>query len=440
MIDEPTRREERSVQSGRRLRALWDGGSLLLPLPVTGSLSVGRGEGNPIQIPLASISRSHCILHLGDTIEVEDTGSSNGTELGGRRLLPRVRQTFPPGVALGVGGAILMVEIDSAENAAGVSAVDDAMVCVPGSAFANAIALADRLARGALAVLIVGETGVGKELIAERLRNGSQVAKGPFIRMNAAALPESLAESELFGHEKGAFTGATQARPGLLQLAHGGTLYLDELGELPLSLQPKLLRAVEAQEVTRVGSHTSHKISVRFISATNRHLPTEIAAGRFRADLYHRLAAATVEIPPLRARREEIEPLARQFLRLAAAGPLSWSEAALSALRTYDFPGNVRELRNIVERAILLNAGSSIEVSSLGLPSTVGGETPSSAHGPPSAAGGTDLRSQLGREEKARIEAALERCAGNQTHAAQALGISRSTLLRRMQQHDIRRE
>ncbi len=446
MREEPTRRES-VLQAERSLRVLWDGGSMFLPLPEAGVISVGRGAASVVRLPLDSVSRTHCLLHVGDSVDVEDVGSSNGTTLGGRRMASGERAPFPAGVALGVGGAVLVLEesthgtLDASLPSGGSE--DASPVCVAGSAFERALTRAEQLAVGMLSVLITGETGVGKEFVAERIRSRSQVAHGPFVRVNAAALPETLAESELFGHEKGAFTGATQSRPGLIELADGGTLYLDEIGELSLSLQPKLLRAVEAQEVTRVGARTGKKVRVRFISATNRNLPNEIAAGRFRADLYHRLSAATVVIPPLRERREEIAALALRFLSQAQPASVSFSSEALQALTAYAFPGNVRELRNIVERAVLLSSGSEIGASALGIDalqepgvSAAAGVLPRAALDSPQT---TDLRSGLAQEEHHRIETALERAGRNQTHAAEALGISRSTLLRRMRQYDIRR-
>jgi hypothetical protein len=224
--------------------------------------------------------------------------------------------------------------------------------------------LAERAAAGTINVLIVGETGVGKEVLAERVHKMSARDGKPFVCLNCASLSEHLLESELFGHERGAFTGASEAKPGLLETAPGGTLFLDEIGEMPLLLQAKVLRVLETRLVTRVGGLKPKAIAVRFVAATNRNLEEEVAAGRFRRDLYFRLNGMTLHIPPLRARRGEIAPLANVFLEHYAA-PLGHGAPALSLeakdmLEGYVWPGNVRELRNMMERAVLLCAGSEI--------------------------------------------------------------------------------
>lgn len=208
-----------------------------------------------------------------------------------------------------------------------------------------------------LPVLILGPTGTGKELVARRLHALSARSRQPLVQVNCAALPESIAESELFGHEKGAFTGAVAFRAGKFELADGGTLFLDEVGELPLSIQPKLLRVLQAGEIQRVGQDRVHKVNVRILAATNRNLAEEVRAGRFRADLYHRLSVYPILVPALCDRRPDIPLLAQHFLErsqlklgIRTAG---WSATAISALETYDWPGNVRELEHVVMRALL---------------------------------------------------------------------------------------
>jgi DNA-binding NtrC family response regulator len=243
-----------------------------------------------------------------------------------------------------------------------------------------------------------------------------------------------LLESELFGHERGAFTGAVQAKPGLLESASGGTAFLDEIGELPASLQVKLLRVVEERKVRRVGAIEPIDIDVRFVAATNRDLEAEVAAGNFRQDLYYRLAGASVHIPPLRERRAEIEPLAETFLEGAAA-ELGRPSPALSPsarrwLRRHDWPGNVRELRNVIERAVLLAEGDSIELSHL--PSAeVAAETPQTMQ--------AEIQQEVSAIEKQRILEALEACAGNQTRAAKMLGMSRRAFINRLDAYGIPR-
>jgi DNA-binding NtrC family response regulator len=316
--------------------------------------------------------------------------------------------------------------------------------------------LIERVAGGVINVLIVGETGVGKEVIARTIHEKSPRAKARMVAINCAALSETLLESELFGYEKGAFTGAMQPKMGLLEAAEGGTVFLDEAGEMPLALQAKLLRVLDQREVFRVGSVVPRPLDVRFIAATNRDLAGEIARGRFRQDLFFRLNGITLAVPPLRERIEEIVPLARLFAEKAARhagkedGP-EISGEALSLLRAYAWPGNVRELRNVMERAVLLCAGEEIR------PEHLPGEKmvpllavrPSA---PPQAISVREMpadepptqqriqaRSLTPTTERDRIRAALEECAGNQTHAARLLGISRSTLIARIQQHEIPR-
>ena len=222
-----------------------------------------------------------------------------------------------------------------------------------------------RVARSRTSVLIEGETGVGKERLARALHADGPRSTSPFVAVNCGALPESLLESELFGHEKGAFTGATRSRRGCFELADGGTLFLDEVGEIPFHLQVKLLRALQEREIQRVGGEQAFSVDVRVIAATNRDLQAEIAAGRFRRDLFYRLNVVTLLIPPLRARVEDIPDLVRSYVDHLATQIGSDVEAidpaALEALSAYDWPGNIRELINVIERSLLLCEGTTIE-------------------------------------------------------------------------------
>jgi DNA-binding NtrC family response regulator len=320
----------------------------------------------------------------------------------------------------------------------------------------------ERIASSTITVLILGETGVGKEVLAERLHCASPRAHKPFLRLNCAALSESLLESELFGHERGAFTGAVQAKPGLLETADGGTIFLDEIGELPMATQVKLLRVLEERMVLRVGSVTPRPIDVRFVAATNRDLEAEIARGWFRRDLYFRLNSIALSIPPLRERVSEIQQLAESFLveicrRLGRTDVPKLAPAALACLKSYGWPGNIRELRNVMERAALLCTGDIVQIDHLPLekmqatltalpakaapppvslegPTTVRPATAGKAPGrhEPPLAGAERMREQMAAFERECIIEALNRCGGNQTHAARALGISRSTLIKRI--------
>jgi DNA-binding NtrC family response regulator len=329
--------------------------------------------------------------------------------------------------------------------------------------------LVERVAAGNISVLLLGETGVGKEVFAETVHRLSPRAKGPFLRLNCVAFSESLLESELFGHERGAFTGAVNAKQGQLETADGGTVFLDEVGELPLSIQVKLLRVLEERRVTRVGALKSREIDVRFIAATNRQLEAEISAGRFRQDLFFRLNGFSLTIPPLRERVAEIEPLARAFLIQACREARrqhhpEFSAEAIQLLRSYSWPGNVRELRNVIERAVLLAPGDTITAEHLpvdkmhaSMPSYM--ELPALAdmlepenpeprerEATPMAVPAqmlppqpTRLRSDLQQVEKQRILDALAACAGNQSQAAKMLGMPRNTLLARLDAYGVPR-
>ena len=296
-----------------------------------------------------------------------------------------------------------------------------------------------RAAASSINTLILGETGVGKEILARALHNLSPRRAGPFIALNCAALTESLLQSELFGHEKGAFTGALQARAGLLETAAGGTLFLDEVGELPLSIQTKLLRALEDRKVLRVGGRAERDVDVRFVAATNRDVEAEAEAGTFRQDLYYRLNGISFTIPPLRERQAEIPALCRMFLarcnaELSRAQPLSLSEEALELLTNYAWPGNVRELRNAIERGAVLCSGHVLGPEHLPQRVVSGNARVSTV--PPLEGTHEEAlaraRNELQSIERQRILEALEQCGGNQTRAAEALGISRRTLVYRL--------
>jgi len=289
----------------------------------------------------------------------------------------------------------------------------------------------DRIAQGTISVLLLGETGVGKEVIAEQIHRSSPRKQRPFVRFSCAALSETIVESELFGYEKGAFTGADTAKIGLLESADAGSVFLDEVGELPAGTQAKLLRMLEQREVLPVGGVRPRPIDVRFIAATNRDLDAEVEAGRFRRDLYYRLNGVTVRVPPLRERINEIEPLAEMFVEKAAEelgipDPPVLSERAIELLQSYGWPGNIRELKNVIERAILLC--TSPEIGPEHLPIDKLSATWTSRKSPP---GGTD--------HQKRILDALEACAGNQTRAADMLGISRRTLTKWLDRYDLPR-
>jgi len=282
-----------------------------------------------------------------------------------------------------------------------------------------------RAAASGVPVLLTGETGTGKEVLADLLHRWSDRSSGPLVSVNVAALPETLVESELFGHVRGSFTGADRDRSGLLRDAGGGTLFLDEIGEMDPAVQPKLLRVLETGGVTRLGESREETVDFRLVTATNRRLEDEIAAGRFREDLYYRIAVLTIEVPPLRERREDVLPLARRFLSSADTRGKRLSPATEALLLRYDWPGNIRELRNAVLRAGILAPGDVV------LPENLPPTLRADAAGEAGGAGGESLA----EIEKRAILDALDRSDGNRTKAAEQLGISRRKLLYRLKEY-----
>jgi two-component system response regulator AtoC len=301
---------------------------------------------------------------------------------------------------------------------------------------AQAIALADKVARHPSTVLITGESGTGKELIARHIHDASPRAARPFVAVNCGAIPEALLESELFGHAKGAFTGATADRQGLFEEAHEGTLFLDELGDLPVPLQVKLLRALQEGEVRRVGDNASRSVDVRLVAATARDLEADVADGKFRADLYYRVNVVRIHLPALRERSEDIPELVRHFVdrinRRLCLHVTGVTAAAMRALVEYPWPGNVRELENVVERAMVLTDGLQLDVEQL--PTLA---APSARHD--NGASPLDLSVKRRTEELERllIKEALERTRGNRTRAAKLLDLSHRALLYKIRDYGL---
>ena len=290
-------------------------------------------------------------------------------------------------------------------------------------------ALLDRVAAADSPVLVHGETGTGKELVARAVHARSPRARGPFVAINCGALSEGLLESEIFGHERGAFTGALRAREGLVEVARGGTLFLDEIGEMDPALQVKLLRVLQDGEVRRVGSNRAHRVDVRFVAATNRDLAAAVKEGRFREDLYYRIRVLPVSVPPLRERPGDIPALAAAFLarmRTGRAGPAEITPRAMAALQAYPWPGNVRELRNIVERMAVLAPPGPVDLPSV--PPEVRGTAV--GEGPPGEGYAPDLA--LEEVERRHILRVLDANGGNKTRAAEVLGITVRTLYNRL--------
>lgn len=443
---------EGGITRGYRLLVIGENQHTAHRLPRTGDVSLGRSDSADIQVHDPLMSRVHAILHIGANLAVSDQGSSNGTLVRGERIPGHERVPISVGDTIEIGSTVVIVqpefargvppEIDRPELGADrtFSGQDDPMDRI--------YKLARRIALSNINVLLLGETGVGKEVMARTIHSFSTRASKPFLGLNCASLSETLFESELFGYEKGAFTGAQQAKPGLIETADGGTVFLDELGEMPLSTQAKLLRVIEERQVMRVGSLRAREVDVRFVAATNQNLEKEIELGRFREDLFYRLNGISLVIPPLRERSGEIPALARSFITEACkqagfgAQPVL-SREAMEWMIKYGWPGNIRELRNAVNRAVLLATGGVIQPEHLraeayaprtgrgsGRPGEVAASAPAPVAPPPpasaSASGSVPLDPE--DEERERILAALAACGGNQTRAAKVLGIARRTL------------
>jgi DNA-binding NtrC family response regulator len=294
-------------------------------------------------------------------------------------------------------------------------------------------------------VLLQGESGTGKELIARSIHLQSRRAGGPFVAVNVGAIPDTLVEAELFGHTRGAFTGANQDRAGLVEEADHGTLFLDEIGDMPLSTQVKLLRTLESNEIRRVGDNATRIVDLRVVAATHRDLLEEVRAGRFREDLYYRLRVVQIDVPPLRERREDIGLLASYFLervtRAQGKTGMSFSPEAIEVLEHYDYPGNVRELENAIEHAVTLAESRTITPADLPAMLRSGRLLPERVESFASAATATIERESwsLAEVERDHIRRVLHRHRGNATAAARQLGISRTTLWRKLREYGIAR-
>jgi two-component system response regulator AtoC len=419
-----------------------------VPLPLKLRIVIGRKRGCDILIEDESVSREHAVLHNEVSgLTIEDLGSRNKTRVMGRSLKPGEVAALGVGTVVEIGHATILVQVGRPPSVKASPPtppspsphVGAASAVVVDATMQGLYALLDVIAPSSLNVLVLGETGTGKEVFTEAIHNGSARARGPLLRINCAGLSGSLLESELFGHEKGSFTGATSAKAGLFEAADGGTLFLDEVGELPLDTQSKLLRVVERGEVTRLGSVTPRRVDVRYVAATNRDLQQLIAEQRFRSDLFFRLNGFSMTLPPLRKRKKEIVPLARFFLgRVALRGQYILTPLAEQALENHPWPGNVRELKNVVERALVLCGPlARIDVEHLHLPDAALRQEHSYDAGSATNAG--DLKARRESWEHGQILGALTESKGNQRKAAKLLGISRRTLINKIEAYGIAR-
>jgi transcriptional regulator with PAS, ATPase and Fis domain len=412
-------------------------GVLVLPFPKSKLARIGRAADCDVVIDDESVSRNHAAIDAREeTLVVEDIGSTNGTLASGHHLMHGQRAELAVGAPFAVGAATIYV-LHASATAATTARIPPSPIAGPvvrDPAMQRVYALLDVVAPSPLSVLILGETGVGKEVFAEAIHRRSKRRDRNLLKLNCAALPESILEAELFGYEKGAFTGATSAKQGLFEAANGGTVMLDEIGDLPLLTQAKLLRVLETGEVLRVGSVKTTTVDVRFVSATNVDLEARVAEGKFRSDLYFRLDGISIVLPPLRDRPADVLPLAEMFAarvaqQLARPTP-KLAAASATLLESHAWPGNVRELRNVMERAVVLCAGAST-IEPMHLTSLA-----SSSAAPSSS---SSLKGDLAAIERDRILRTLDEVGGNQTRAAKLLGISRHALLDRLDRYGIAR-
>ncbi|HTR49564.1 MAG TPA: sigma 54-interacting transcriptional regulator [Kofleriaceae bacterium] len=425
MADLPrTKLQPRPVRVVHQLRVVSDAGSA-----EGDTLAIGTAEDNALVLRDPAVSRYHLELHRTPAgVQVVDLGSRNGTWLGGARI---ERALVPAGTQLRIGDTTLAVE-DAGQSLAPPAPADlprSPDLVGDSDAIREVARLVHRVARVDSSVLIHGETGTGKEVIARAIHEASPRRDRELVVVDCGSLPAQLIASILFGHEKGAFTGADQRRAGAFERAEGGTVLLDEIGELPLDLQPALLGVLERRTFTRVGGAQPIAVDVRVLAATHRDLRAEVNAGRFRADLYYRLAVAKIAIPPLRERREDIEALVRHFVQrltgVAELGPLA---GVLDELRAQPWTGNVRELRNVVEAALVMG-----ELDIAGAP------RPAAKLAPGVLPTYRDARAAaLARFEGEYLRALIDRAGGNASEAARLARMDRPYLLTLLRKHGLR--
>lgn len=405
---------------------------------------VGAGPGNDLTLDDPTVSSVH--LELATTergVRLRDLGSTNGTRVNGVRVTEALLEE---GQSLVVGEVPLQFHLGKDRVSQPMSDKEELFGAVGTSAAMRAVfSRVERVAKTDATVLIHGETGTGKEVIAWSLYEASRRVEKPFVVVDCGAIARNLIESELFGHEKGAFTGAVQRRLGAFERADGGTLFLDELGELELELQPKLLRALERREIQRVGGEKTLPVDVRIVAATNRDLRAMVARGEFREDLYYRLAVVTLELPPLRERRDDVELLVRHFLRGMNATLADLPPGALQRFQEHSWPGNCRELKNAVERAVVLGELRFLSSGRSEVPPSGAGQMVSSppAGDATAAAVATD---RPYKEQKAAVIADFEaryartllrEHGGNVSAAARVAGIDRMSLHKILDRYQI---
>ncbi len=407
-------------------------------------IRIGARRGNDIQLTDSKVSGLHCEIRLDDRgYRLRDLDSTNGTYVSSLRINDVY---IGPGTQFALGTTRLKfeplgesVEVELADTDRFGSMIGRSVK------MRELFARLEKLARTDTTVLVTGETGAGKELVAEALHDHSPREKGPFVVLDCGSIPPNLIESELFGHERGAFTGATNSYAGAFERAHGGTVFLDEIGELPLAMQPKLLRVLERKEVRRVGGSKTIEVDVRIVAATNRDLGVEVNRGRFREDLYYRLAVARVHVPPLRERKDDLPLLIEHILATTPGGETaSIAQETIDLMMKHDWPGNVRELRNVIERAVLLAESPENEESLRRAPAPVPRSEPSITVTPSQTATSADAtmtvpvdvaipfknakQNVISEFERRYISRLLAQHDGNISAAARAAGIDRMSI------------
>jgi two-component system, NtrC family, response regulator GlrR len=406
--------------------------------PTRRGFVVGAHSSSDLKLDDPHVSRHHLRIDAeAEEYVLRDLGSTNGTRVGGVRVREAV---LDDGTAIECGESRLRFHFTDEPMRLDLSAGDGFEGLIGRSvAMRELFALLERAAPTDAPILIEGETGTGKERVARAIHARSRRAARPFVVFDCAAVPATLIESELFGHEKGAFTGATGRRAGVFERAGGGTVFLDELGELALELQPKLLRVLESNEVHRVGAERPTPIDARVVAATNRDLQARISESRFREDLYYRLAVVTLRVPPLRERRDDVPLLAAHFARErifsgAAQGPAPGWEAIFEFMKSHEWPGNVRELRNVVERSVIMSDPKLLQ----GDPLDALAELRRKAE--PALRRRVSLRAARDQTEREYLEDLLRATDGDLDEAARIAEVHRKSLERLLREHGLRRK
>ncbi len=410
-----------------------------LTKPMGGRMRIGKAQDNDLVLTDDTVSRHHCeLIRSPEGIHIRDLDSTNGTRVDGTRVREAMVQ---PGSVVKVGEVEISlrpstqkIEVLPSDKPQFGTAIGQSL------SMRTIFGVLERIAPTDATVLLEGETGTGKDVLARSIWQASQRAPKPFMVVDCGAVSYSLIESELFGHERGAFTGAVSSRQGAFELADGGTVFLDEIGELPLDVQPKLLRVLETREFRRVGGNKTMHTNVRVIAATKRDLLREVQAGKFREDLYFRLAVVPVTVPPVRSRREDIPLLVTHILKASGATEMNVAPETLQALAAHDWPGNVRELRNVLERAVYMaQAVGSRELSVIALPGSAAPIDTAFVFEPGKSY--RDTRAKYdGEFEKRYVKWLLGRHTGNVSAAAREAKMDRKHLHDMAKKHGLRGE